>query len=113
MSHVPVPGTDRIASPALVHTAQAVAAEVLRAPFREVRARVVDDGRGALAVEVTSPLALPVLGTHAVPHEPVLASAHRARTSIAERLRTITGRKVARVSLTFSSAVLARPRRVR
>lgn len=37
MSHVPVPGTDRIASPALVHTAQAVAAEVLRAPFREVR----------------------------------------------------------------------------
>jgi hypothetical protein len=109
----PVAGSDRIASPALVHTAQAVAAEALRVPLREVRARVVDDGHGGLAVEVTSPLLLPVLGSHAVPDEPVLATAHRARTTIAERLRTITGRKVARVSLTFSSAVLQAPRRVR
>jgi hypothetical protein len=110
---VSVPGTDRIASPALVRTAQAVAAEALRAPVREVRARVVDDGRGALAVEVTSPLALPVLGSHDLPDEPVLGTAHRARAAIAERFRTITGREVARVSLTFSSAVLTRPRRVR
>ncbi|PZF67069.1 hypothetical protein DEJ33_07390 [Curtobacterium sp. MCPF17_047] len=113
MSAAALPGTDRIASPALVHTAQAVAAEALRAPLREVRARVVDDGRGALAVEVTSPLVLPALGSHTVPDEPVLATAHRARATIAERLRTITGRKVERVSVTFSSAVLDVPRRVR
>jgi hypothetical protein len=108
-----LPGTDRIASPALVHTAQAVAAEALRAPLREVRARVVDDGRGALAVEITSPLTLPALGTHTVPGEPVLASAHRARATIAERFRSITGRKAERVSVTFASAVLDVPRRVR
>jgi hypothetical protein len=108
-----LPGTDRIASAALVHTAQAVAAEALRVPLREVRARVADDGRGALAVEVTSPLTLPVLGSHTVPDEPVLATAHRARTTIAERFGTITGRKVERVSVTFSSAVLDTPRRVR
>jgi len=113
VSAAALPGTDRIATPALVHTAQAVAAEALRAPLREVRARVVDDGRGALAVEVTSPLTLPALGSHAVPDEPVLATAHRARAAIAERFRTITGRKVERVSVTFSSAVLDVPRRVR
>jgi hypothetical protein len=108
-----VPGADRIASPALVHTAQAVAAEALRVPFRQARARVADDGRGGLAVDVTAPLTLPVLGSHAVPDEPVLVTAHRARATIAERLRTITGRQVARVTVTFASSVVDVPRRVR
>ncbi|MBF4606126.1 hypothetical protein [Curtobacterium sp. VKM Ac-1393] len=110
---VRLPGSDRIGTPALVHTAQAVAAEALRVAFREVRARVADDGRGALAVEITAPLTLPVLGSHAVPDEPVVTSAHRARGTIAERLRTITGRQVSRVTVTFASSVLDVPRRVR
>lgn len=108
-----VAGYDRIGTSALVRTAQAVAAEALRAPLREVRARVADDGRGALAVTVTAPLAVPVLGSHAVPDEPVVRTAHRARTRIAERIGTITGRKVERVDVTFSSAVIDTPRRVR
>ncbi|MBT2502677.1 hypothetical protein [Curtobacterium sp. ISL-83] len=108
-----VPGYDRIGAAALVHTAQAVAAEALRAPVREVRAHVADDGRGALAVEVTAPLTVPVLGRHAVPDEPVLATAHRARATIAERIATITGRQVQRVTITFASSVVDVPRRVR
>jgi hypothetical protein len=109
----PVAGYDRIGSAALVHTAQAVAAEALRVPFREARARVADDGHGALAVEITAPLTVPVLGSHAVPDEPVTTTAHRARGTIAERLRTITGRQVQRVTVTFSSSVVDAPRRVR
>ncbi|MBF4614099.1 hypothetical protein [Curtobacterium sp. VKM Ac-1376] len=112
-SGVRVPGSDSIGAHALVHTAQALAAESLRVPAREVRARVADDGRGALAVEITAPLALPVLGTHALPDEPVVATAHRARGTIAERFRTITGRQVARVTVTFASSVVETPRRVR
>jgi hypothetical protein len=108
-----VPGSDRIGVHALVRTAQAVAAEALRVAAREVRARVTDDGRGALAVEITAPLALPVLGSHALPDEPVVATAHRARGTIAERFRTITGRQVARVTVTFASSVVDAPRRVR
>lgn len=113
---VPVPrvaGYDRIGTTALVRTAQAVAAEALRTPVREVRARVADDGRGSLAVEITSPLAVPVLGSHAVPDEPVVHTAHRARATIAERLNTITGRQVERVTITFASSVVDAPRRVR
>jgi len=110
---VRVPGSDRIGAHALVRTAQAVAAEALRVAAREVRARVADDGRGALAVEITAPLALPVLGAHALPDEPVVATAHRARGTIAERFRTITGRQVARVTVTFASSVVDTPRRVR
>ncbi|QQD76638.1 hypothetical protein I8920_02400 [Curtobacterium sp. YC1] len=108
-----VPGSDRIGAHALVRTAQAVAAEALRVAAREVRARVVDDGRGALAVEITAPLALPALGTHALPAEPVVATAHRARGTIAERFRAVTGRQVARVTVTFASSVVDTPRRVR
>jgi len=108
-----VAGYDRVGSAALVHTAQAVASEALRVPFREARARVADDGHGALAVEITAPLAVPVLGTHAVPDEPVVTTAHRARALIAERLRHITGRQVERVTVTFSSSVVDTPRRVR
>jgi hypothetical protein len=108
-----VPGYDRIGSAALVHTARAVASEALRVPFREARARVADDGHGALAVEVTAPLVVPVLGSHAVPDEPVVRTAHRARAAIAERLRHITGRQVERVTVTFSSSVVETPRRVR
>ncbi|PYY61746.1 hypothetical protein DEJ17_03245 [Curtobacterium sp. MCSS17_011] len=108
-----LPGSDRIGAHALVRTAQAIAAEALRVSAREVRARVTDDGRGALAVEITAPLALPVLGTHALPDEPVVATAHRARGTIAERFRTITGRQVARVTVTFASSIVDTPRRVR
>jgi hypothetical protein len=54
-----------------------------------------------------------VLGSHAVPDEPVVTSAHRARGTIAERLRTITGRQVSRVTVTFASSVVDVPRRVR
>ena len=108
-----VAGYDRIGTPALVHTAQAVAAEALRVPFREARARVADDGHGGLSVEVIAPLTVPVLGSGDVPGEPVVATTHRARAAIAERLRSITGRQVARVSVTFASSVVDRPRRVR
>lgn len=113
---VPVPrvaGYDRIGTTALVRTAQAVAAEALRAPLREVRARVADDGRGSLAVTITAPLAVPVLGSHTVPDEPVVRTAHRARATIAERMVVITGRQVERVDVTFSSSVIDTPRRVR
>ncbi|PZE27934.1 hypothetical protein [Curtobacterium sp. MCBD17_028] len=109
----PVPGWDRIAVPALVHTAQAAAAEALHVPVREVRARVADDGRGALAIEVRGPLALPQLGSHRVPDEPVLARTHRARGVIAERVHTVTGRHVSRVSVVFTSSIVEVPGRVR
>lgn len=108
-----VAGWDRIATSALVRTAQAVAAEALRAPAHDVRARIADDGNGALAVEITSPLAVPVLGSHEVPSEPVVATAHRARAAIAERVAGITGRQVQRVTVTFTTSVIATARRVR
>ncbi len=113
MTAAAVAGYDRIGTAALTHTAQAVAAEALGVPVREARARVTDDGRGSLAVEVTAPLALPALGTHALSGEPVLATAHRARGVIAERVRAITGRQVQRVTVTFSSSVVVSPGRTR
>jgi hypothetical protein len=110
---VRVAGWDRISATALTHTAQAVASEALRTPYRDVRAHVSDDGRGALAVEVTGPLVVPVLGSGERPTESVVVTAHRARDVIAQRLRAITGRQVARVSVTFASSIVDVPRRVR
>ncbi|WP_267425311.1 MULTISPECIES: hypothetical protein [unclassified Curtobacterium] len=123
-----VPGYDRIGTAALVHTAQVVAAEALGSPVRDVRARVADDGRGSLAVTVTAPLVMPVLGARstaggsatdagstagtAAP-ESVVARTHRARATVAERLSAITGRQVQRVDVTFTSSVVDTPRRVR
>ena len=86
-SGVRLRGSDRIGTSALVHTAQAVAAEALRVAFREVRARVADDGRGALAVEITAPLALPVLGCT---HSPTNRSSPR-RTGLAARSPSASG----------------------
>jgi len=108
-----VAGWDRIGAAALVHTATAVAAEALRAPVADVRAKVIDDGRGALAVEVTGPLSIMPLGSHRPPSEPVLATAHRARGQIAERITSITGRHVSRVTVVFTSAAVDRADRVR
>jgi hypothetical protein len=120
-----VPGYDRIGTAALVHTAQAVAAEALGSSARDVRARVADDGRGSLAVTVTAPLVMPVLGARstaasdatdagstAAP-ESVVARTHRARATVAERISAITGRQVQRVDVTFTSSVVDTPRRVR
>ena len=123
-----VPGYDRIGTAALVHTAQVVAAEALGASVRDVRARVADDGRGSLAVTVTAPLVMPVLGvrstaglaatdasdagTTAAP-ESIVARTHRARATVAERMSAITGRQVQRVDVTFTSSVVDTPRRVR
>jgi len=123
-----VPGYDRIGSAALVHTAQVVAAAALGVSVRDVRARVADDGRGSLAVTVTAPLVMPVLGARstagmaatdgsdagatAAP-ESVVARTHRARATVAERMSAITGRQVQRVDVTFTSSVVDTPRRVR
>jgi hypothetical protein len=115
-----VPGYDRIGTAALVHTAQVVAAETLGSPLRDVRARVADDGRGSLAVTVTAPLVMPVLGarttsatTPTTAPESVIARTHRARAAVAERISAITGRQVQRVDVTFTSSVVDTPRRVR
>ena len=126
-----VPGYDRIGTAALVHTAQVVAAEALGSSVRDVRARVADDGRGSLAVTVTAPLVMPVLGARStagraasdatdasdggttVPPESVVARTHRARATVAERISAITGRQVQRVDVTFTSSVVDTPRRVR
>ena len=123
-----VPGYDRIGSAALVHTAQVVAAAALGVSVRDVRARVADDGRGSLAVTVTAPLVMPVLGARstagmaatdgsdagatAAP-ESVVARTHRVRATVAERISAITGRQVQRVDVTFTSSVVDTPRRVR
>jgi hypothetical protein len=120
-----VPGYDRIGTAALVHTAQVVAAEALGSSVRDVRARVADDGRGSLAVTVTAPLVMPVLGARstaggdatdagstAAP-ESVVARTHGARATVAERISAITGRQVQRVDVTFTSSVVDTPRRVR
>jgi hypothetical protein len=107
------PGWDRIGAAALTRTAQAVAAEALRAPFRDVRAHVSDDGRGALAIEVRGPLAVPELGSGRHLDEPVIVSAHRARAAIAERVSGITGRNVERVTVVFTSSVVEQRKRVR
>lgn len=106
------PGWDRIGAAALTRTAQAVAAEALRAPFRDVRAHVSDDGRGALAIEVRGPLAVPELGSGRHLDEPVLVSAHRARATIAERVSGITGRNVERVTVVFTASVVEQRKRV-
>jgi len=118
-----VPGYDRIGTAALVHTAQAVAAEALGSSLRDVRTRVADDGRGSLAVTVTAPLVMPVLGARStsatsattLPSAPesVVARTHRARAAVAERISAITGRQVQRVDVTFTSSVVDTPRRVR
>jgi hypothetical protein len=115
-----VPGYDRIGTAALVHIAQAVAAEALGSSLRDVRARVADDGRGSLAVTVTAPLVMPVLGarttsapTPTTAPESVVARTHRARAAVAERISAITGRQVQRVDVTFTSSVVDAPRRVR
>ena len=118
-----VPGYDRIGTAALVHTAQAVAAEALGSSLRDVRARVADAGRGSLAVTVTAPLVMPVLGARStsatsattLPSAPesVVARTHRARAAVAERISAITGRQVQRVDVTFTSSVVDTPRRVR
>jgi hypothetical protein len=108
-----VAGSDRIASAALVHTVQAAAAEALRVAYRDTRARVSDDGAGGLALDVTSPLAVPVLGSGRVSDVPVVQSAHAARAEIADRVRSITGRQVARVTVVYDSSVVERPPRVR
>ncbi len=123
-----VPGYDRIGTAALVHTAQVVAAEALGSSVRDVRARVADDGRGSLAVTVTAPLVMPVLGARSTagrdatdasdggttaPPESVVARTHRARATVAERISAITGRQVQRVDVTFTSSVVDTPRRVR
>ncbi|MCY1694091.1 hypothetical protein [Curtobacterium sp. SL109] len=120
-----MPGYDRIGTAALVHTAQVVAAEALGSSVRDVRARVADDGRGSLAVTVTAPLVMPVLGARSTagqaatdggttaPPESVVARTHRARATVAERISAITGRQVQRVDVTFTSSVVDTPRRVR
>lgn len=129
-----VPGSDRIGTAALVHTAQVVAAEALGSSVRDVRARVADDGRGALAVTVTAPLVMPALGARSAARargsdasdaaetsgadttaatESVVARTHRARATVAERMSAITGRQVQRVDVTFTSSVVDTPRRVR
>lgn len=129
-----VPGFDRIGTAALVHTAQVVAAEALGSSVRDVRARVADDGRGALAVTVTAPLVLPALGARSAARprttdasdasgasgaattaasESVVARTHRARATVAERMSAITGRQVQRVDVTFTSSVVDTPGRVR
>lgn len=108
-----LPGWDRIGAGALSRTAQAVAAEALRAPFRDVRAHVTDDGRGALAIEVRGPLTVPELGSGRHLDEPVLTSAHRARATIAERVSGITGRRVERVTVVFTASVVEQRKRVR
>ncbi|MBF4582978.1 hypothetical protein ITJ54_09890 [Curtobacterium sp. VKM Ac-2865] len=133
-----VPGSDRIGTAALVHTAQVVAAEALGSSVRDVRARVADDGRGALAVTVTAPLVMPALGARSAPRarararasdasdaaetsgadttattESVVARTHRARATVAEWMSAITGRQVQRVDVTFTSSVVDTPRRVR
>jgi hypothetical protein len=107
-----VAGWDRIATAALVRTAQAVAAEALHTPVAEVRARVTDDGSGGLAVSVQTPMSVPRLGTGDVPAEPIVQTAHRARGVIAARVGAITGRTVARVDVVFASSVIDRPKRV-
>lgn len=119
-----VSGWDRIDAPALIRTAQAIAAAALQVPFASVSARVVDDGRGALALTVTAPLTVPMLGRRDGVEASTSASmtgsavsavaaAHRARSVIAEQMQRITGRRVSRVDVDFAAAVIAAPRRVR
>lgn len=108
-----VAGWDRVAAAALVRVARAIAAEALDVPGRAVRARVLDDGRGALAVDISGPLSIAPLGTHQPRQESVIAAAHRARGTIAERVAAITGRQVARVTIVFTSSVIVPPKRVR
>ncbi|WP_066522369.1 hypothetical protein [Curtobacterium ammoniigenes] len=129
-----VSGWERIDAPALIRTAQAVAAEAMSVPSDAVSARVIDDGRGALAIVIDAPLIAPMLGapsaswsggrafsTRALAgpdrggagDSSAIVRAHRSRSEIAERVQRITGRRVHRVDIDFTAAVIDAGRRVR
>jgi hypothetical protein len=104
-------GRDRFAAVALEHLARAVAADELGVTLRDVRV-TVRDARGALAVRVASPIAVPSLGGGAGERVPVAAGLTEAGMHIRARLGALTGMEVARVDIRATTAVIAE-RRVR
>lgn len=102
-------GRDRFAPKALERLARAVAAEALGVRVAETSVRISDTG-GALAVRVTSPVAMPPLGD--APGGGLTVRLADAAADARRRLAELTGLEVARVDVRATSAVI-RERRVR
>ncbi len=98
-----LPGTVTIAARAYQRIAQAVLAEELRVPPREVRARVRDE-RGALGLELESG----ILDDDAS----VAIRATDARARTAERTAELTGARVANARLRITHLVSTPHRRL-
>ncbi|GAA2050427.1 hypothetical protein [Leifsonia soli] len=102
-------GRDRFERIALEHLARAVAADALGVGATDISARVRDES-GALAVRLTTPVAVRSLRSGA--GEPLAARLTDAGARIRERLAELTGLEVARVDLRATGAVITE-RRVR
>lgn len=104
-------GRDRFTTMALEHLARAVAAEELGVTLRDVDVRV-RDARGALAVRVASPIAVPSLVAGLGDRAPLTTALTHASAHIRARLGALTGLDVANVDIRATTAVISE-RRVR
>jgi len=100
-------GRDRFTAIALEHLARAVAADELGVTVRDVTARVRDH-RGALAIAVRTPIAIPSLAVSAAEHLTTRLSG--AGAAIRARLGALTGLVVDRVDIRATGAVLSERR---
>lgn len=100
-------GRDRFTAIALEHLARAVAADELGVTARDVTARVRDQ-RGALAVTVKTPIALPSLAVSAA--VPLTTRLSEAGAVVRARLGALTGLAVDRVDIRAMGAILSERR---
>lgn len=98
-----VPGRVEITTRALTSCARAVAAERLGAPAKRVRVEL-GDARGALALEITGPVAA---GTDLV------QAATTAAAEVRSRVSALTGRRVGSARIELTGIVRERDTRVR
>lgn len=98
-----VPGRVEITTRALTSCARAVAAERLGAPAKRVRVSL-GDSRGALALEITGPIALGA---------DLVGTATHAATEVRERVTALTGRQVGSAHIELTGIVREHESRVR
>lgn len=98
-------GHNRISTQALTSTACAVAAEVLDAPVRDIRASWSDDA-GLLALSLALPITVPSLHRVAADSTAVTVfggsvedRVHRAKGEILKRLTELSGSRLSRVDI--------------
>jgi hypothetical protein len=98
-----VPGRVEITTRALTSCARAVAAERLGAPAKRVRVEL-GDVRGALALEITGPVAAGA---------DLVEAATAAAADVRSRVSALTGRRVGAARIELTGIVRERDSRVR